>query len=627
MAARISHNNHVTKFEIQIDVLRKAAFRQPPTSTKSPHSLFSSRALKLRDKGGHSKAQFLRTSRFFLRSIKQSQQSRDHLTFRHPPATNTCKTSKMSVEVALESPLALALNTAIQPKLVEVGWSTGGGDESALSEYIILMLVNGKTQDQIASELSGDLLNLGPDDPGARDFSKWLFEQVDVLNSQLSGNGGADAGVQGDTNGTQDADMGDASEAGSTNVYAISSVDLSPDPPDLSLPPKPPRLTYHRRPTGPKSMRNGGSNRSRDPRDKRMLNHLSKAMDRSNDSPLHRRTQGGNDRINTHRAPPTGPRQQAPARGGPRAMNNRMGGGMQFPQGQAAAAIGNMTPQQQVEMMALFEQQARFMSQLMNPEQQQQMMMGMGGGHLNPAMLPQQPGKSLFDRVQANPQRPHNNFRNNSAAHKTDTPSSSMDVEMSSQEVPEKPELDPNTPCKWQLKCTREDCIFAHQSPAAKPGSHIDVTDVCSYGARCTNFKCTGRHPSPAKRVAHAMANASETQCIWDANCTNKKCPFKHSTMPACRNGADCTVPDCKFAHSQTICKYNPCTNQKCIFKHPEGHKRGKFQDKVWTADGSKEHVSERKFVDETGAEELIVPVSEEGLGQETTSAATELII
>jgi hypothetical protein len=90
------------------------------------------------------------------------------------------------VEVAVNTPLAEALNAVIQPKLVEVGWSTGGVDDSALSEYIILMLVNGKTQDQIASELSGDLLQLGPDDPGAIEFSAWLFERVDALNQQLN---------------------------------------------------------------------------------------------------------------------------------------------------------------------------------------------------------------------------------------------------------------------------------------------------------------------------------------------------------------------------------------------------------------------------------------------------------
>ncbi|KAG0650677.1 Protoporphyrinogen oxidase [Hyphodiscus hymeniophilus] len=533
----------------------------------------------------------------------------------------------MSVEVVMESPLAHALNNAIQPKLVEVGWSTGGGDESALSEYIILMLVNGKTQDQIASELSGDLLNLGPDDPGARDFAKWLFGQVDSLNSQLSGHGaGAEVGVQGDSNGTQDADMGDASEVGSTNVYAISSVDLSPELPDLRLPQKPPRLTFNR-PTGPKSMRTGGSNRSSNPRDKRMLKDLTKTMDRSNDAALHRRTQGGNDRINTHRAPPTGPRQQTQIRGAAaRATNNRMGGGMpgmQFPQGPAAAAVQNMTPQQQVEMMALFEQQARFMAQLMSPQQQQAMV---GGGHLNPAMLPQQPGKSLFDRVNLTSQRPQNNAHNRRAhAQQTDNPSSSMDVEMS-QDASEKPELDPHTPCKWQLKCTREDCMYAHQSPAAKAGAPIDVDDVCSYGAACTNYKCTGRHPSPAKRLAHVKPNASEIPCIFDPNCTKRDCPYKHSKMPICRNGADCTVADCKFTHNQTVCKFNPCNNPNCIFKHPPGHQRGKFADKVWTADNQKEHVSQRKFIDENAPEELIIPGSE-GMSQASASTATAELI
>ena len=96
----------------------------------------------------------------------------------------------MPVEVALNTPLAEALNAAIQPKLVEVGWISGADDDSTLCEYIILMLVNGRTEDQVAAELSGELLNLGPDDPGARDFSRWLFEQVDLLNARLSGDGG-----------------------------------------------------------------------------------------------------------------------------------------------------------------------------------------------------------------------------------------------------------------------------------------------------------------------------------------------------------------------------------------------------------------------------------------------------
>lgn len=122
----------------------------------------------------------------------------------------------MPVEVSLNTPLADALNAAIQPKLIEVGWGTGGADDSALAEYIVLMLVNGKTQDQIASELSNDLLNLGPDDPSTRDFSQWLFQQIDALNSTINGGGDSMAGAPQDDAATGDMDMdmnaGDLSE-------------------------------------------------------------------------------------------------------------------------------------------------------------------------------------------------------------------------------------------------------------------------------------------------------------------------------------------------------------------------------------------------------------------------------
>lgn len=74
------------------------------------------------------------------------------------------------------------------------------------------------------------------------------------------------------------------------------------------------------------------------------------------------------------------------------------------------------------------------------------------------------------------------------------------------------------------------------------------------------------------------------------------------------------------------MCKFNPCLNPTCTFKHVEGQKRGKFEDKVWVADSAKEHVSERKFVNEDGAEELIVPgASDAGLNEGSLSSA-ELI-
>jgi nuclear polyadenylated RNA-binding protein NAB2 len=127
----------------------------------------------------------------------------------------------MSVEITEGSPLAQELQRLVQPKLVELGW--GSSDDSTLSEYVILMLINSRTQEQIASELSNDLLGLGPDDPDAADFSRWLFEQIANLtatkNSAQSDSAAA-APAQQDSNAmdasgapSQEMDMGDSSEA------------------------------------------------------------------------------------------------------------------------------------------------------------------------------------------------------------------------------------------------------------------------------------------------------------------------------------------------------------------------------------------------------------------------------
>lgn len=89
--------------------------------------------------------------------------------------------------ITQDSPLAGAVASVIQPKLVEMGWSTDDGQESALIEYIVLMLVNGKTQEQLATELSNDFLGLGEGDTQALEFSRWLFGQVEALNQQLNG--------------------------------------------------------------------------------------------------------------------------------------------------------------------------------------------------------------------------------------------------------------------------------------------------------------------------------------------------------------------------------------------------------------------------------------------------------
>lgn len=344
----------------------------------------------------------------------------------------------------------------------------------------------------------------------------------------------------------------------------------------------------------------------------RMLNQINRSLERG-DSGLHRiRDQSGGGRIKTH------------ARGGMRGGrfnqngNGRMFGGRQMggmgmgnnPMTGGAGNLMNMNPNDQMHLMSLLEEQARMMSQLMP-------------GFVPPAINPafQQTGgqRSLSDRVE----RPRGPRQQGGFGNRTDSKNIDSDMDTSPDQQTQNGGQDENNTdnvCHFNLRCTRKDCPFAHQSPAAPEGTPIDVSDPCSYGAACKNRKCTGRHPSPAVKSAHQ----AEELCRFFPNCTNPHCHFKHPSMPLCRNGADCTVADCKFTHLQTPCKFNPCLNPTCPYKHAEGQ-RGSFSDKVWTADSAqgKARVSERKFVNDEGSpEELIKPESAaDGSSQEITTS------
>jgi len=76
------------------------------------------------------------------------------------------------------------------------------------------------------------------------------------------------------------------------------------------------------------------------------------------------------------------------------------------------------------------------------------------------------------------------------------------------------------------------------------------------------------------------------------------------------------------------MCKFNPCLNPACPYKHVDGQKRGAFDDKVWKAEGSqeREHVSERKFVDDEAAEEELIVPGNQGNGDHPSSLAAEVV-
>ncbi len=263
-----------------------------------------------------------------------------------------------------------------------------------------------------------------------------------------------------------------------------------------------------------------------------------------------------------------------------------------------------VSPQQQMDVYTMLEHQSRLMQQMQQQMQQQYMMHQRPNGGFQP-----RDGRPLSDRIN----HPHHGRRGAHHQQNGHAPSQALDGNKSAAAAegedvdmagPKREPLNPeDTVCKFNLSCTNKDCKFAHQSPAAPAGSPVDLKDLCTFGAACKNKKCVGRHPSPASKMAHQ----SEQDCKFYPNCANPRCPFRHPNMPLCRNGGDCSVQGCKFTHVKTMCKYRPCTNRYCTFKHEEGQ-RGTFQDKVWTADGLKEHISERTFVDEDAPEDNVLP-------------------
>lgn len=331
----------------------------------------------------------------------------------------------MSIEVAVGSQLGEALQAVVLPKLVELGWSTGMQDDT-LSEYIILMLANGKTQDQIATELSTDLLDSSPDDAAPMEFAKWLFEQVGQLSAQhniTASTNAAPAGVpeisQGDMVTGGDEEMGNGTDGG--EMYVSASTNRHE-----------PCLIKLHSPTGPKAMRNG----PKQGRDKRMLGQLTKNLDRSGDSALHRiRGAGGVGRINSHsREPPKGPRQAHPqnlnralASGNARPMQaipGLMGPGMgqmqnggQFQQqpGMYGAMPPNIQQDTMQQMMQMMEAQAAMLAQ----------MTAAGGAPFQPPQGRYQNhnGRPLADRVEKRGRQHHerNQQPQNGQSHGGDT--------------------------------------------------------------------------------------------------------------------------------------------------------------------------------------------------------------
>ena len=309
-----------------------------------------------------------------------------------------------------------------------------------------------------------------------------------------------------------------------------------------------------------------------------------------------------------------------------RALNGLQGQSMPNPMMPGAGQDGQfnpISPQQQMQFMAMMEEQARMLAQFMP----NMVPPGMNG---QPPQQNGQNGRSMFDRVErgrggmnirgrgrgANSQngsRKPSEVTEGEAQTPTDTAMDTESIAAGSAD----PKDPTSTKCYFGLRCLNKECQYAHQSPSAPPGTEIDMSQNCSFGAACKNTACKARHPSPALITAHK----AEQECKFFPNCSNPNCPFKHPTMPLCTFGASCTNKDCKFTHLKTKCKFNPCTNARCPFTHDPGQNRNQASYS-WTKDQAfqqqpedeaegQDHVSNRRFVNE-GEEEFIKPDGEE---------------
>ncbi|KAI7163886.1 hypothetical protein KC349_g1103 [Hortaea werneckii] len=500
------------------------------------------------------------------------------------------------MQIEANSALAQTIQSAAQAKLMEAGWAAEEND-TTLSEYVTMMLVNGQDFQRVQAELGGELLGVGEDDPAVADFTRWLFEQAQALTApQQQQQQEPDPGATTQEPQGQDDMQGQSMEQDEMMGEGPSADGI---------------------PSGPKAMRNGdGTRGARGGRGGRMLGQMNRNMDRTSDDPL-RRIKGaasGAGRIDAHAArAPRGPRGGNVANGVQRMMNGRGGAAMagqmnpMMPQGQSSP-MGGMDAGTQMQFMQMMEMQAQMMAQMMG--QNGQSPQGAGGFRGGRG------GRPIADRLGG--KRGGGKFQSKEKKEGTeDGEDTAMSLDKPLTDTDRSPPF--STMCKFNHKCLNPECPFAHQSPAnTRPGITLDMNDTCAYGAACKNPKCLARHPSPAQRAQHTK---SEVDCKFFPNCSaGAMCPFRHPDTRPCRNGADCKVEGCPFAHSSIACRYNPCTRPDCPYKHAEGQKRGKYEDKVWTANGGDggSHLAGGEPMDHAGKSDRFAELKEnEGQAEE----------
>lgn len=160
--------------------------------------------------------------------------------------------------------------------------------------------------------------------------------------------------------------------------------------------------------------------------------------------------------------------------------------------------------------------------------------------------------------------------------------------------------------CRWNVGCTNPMCDYLHASPAnaglnGDPNALVLSHQKCLFGARCINKDCVRAHVSPAVTKIQArqaapvrltLAETARTEASGPAApaqvSLDSALPSQASSRP-CRFGAACTRTDCFFSHpaqrayttasstrdpARLRCRFGlGCTKPDCPFTHPPGQR------------------------------------------------------
>lgn len=138
---------------------------------------------------------------------------------------------------------------------------------------------------------------------------------------------------------------------------------------------------------------------------------------------------------------------------------------------------------------------------------------------------------------------------------------------------------------------------YGNGSQKYAPGESDGSVPICKFGEACTNRSCHFAHPSPASKAGSSVVLNSQF-CEAGMECKDENCSFSHPSP------SNKYTPGVKLntIAGDVLCKFHPCLNPSCRFQHGPGQKAqtsfaaGGARNKVWTPNSVKT-TAERNFV------------------------------